>query len=167
MIKIITFREAIKFTLNAKRSGKTVGLITGCFDILHLGHINLFHFAKKHADILLVGIDSDSIVKATKGINRPVNNYFRRSRFLAELSSIDRVFMISGKFKHGDKRSFIVLKKIYSKIRPTHVITSKACDNLLKEKTILAKELGIISSIDKSKKVTNSSSIIKIIESEM
>ncbi|KKP32632.1 MAG: Bifunctional protein HldE, partial [Candidatus Woesebacteria bacterium GW2011_GWE2_31_6] len=31
-----------------KSSGKKVGLITGCFDILHVGHIDLFRKAKEH-----------------------------------------------------------------------------------------------------------------------
>ena len=39
----------------------------GCYDILHVGHIALFEYAKFLGDQLIVGIDSDKRVKKLKG----------------------------------------------------------------------------------------------------
>lgn len=63
----------------------------GCFDILHLGHIELFKFAKSIGDNLIVGIDSDQRVKSLKGKNRPFNNALYRKTFLESIKHIDKV----------------------------------------------------------------------------
>ena len=47
----------------------------GCFDVLHRGHIELFKYAKSLGDYLVVGIDTDERVKASKGSSRPFNTY--------------------------------------------------------------------------------------------
>ena len=39
----------------------------GCFDVLHVGHIELFKYAKQQGTKLYVGVDSDEKVKADKG----------------------------------------------------------------------------------------------------
>jgi len=79
MTKVKSLDEIAKITGGFKRNGKAVGLITGCFDILHIGHIQLFRFARKHVDIVIVGLDNDESIKRTKGENRPVNTFKRRS----------------------------------------------------------------------------------------
>lgn len=63
---IIELNEIPKLKPNWQ--GKKVGLVTGCFDILHFGHISIFEFAKSHVDILLVGIDSDESIKINKAL---------------------------------------------------------------------------------------------------
>lgn len=63
----------------------------GCFDILHIGHIELFKFAKSLGDQLIVGIDSDQRVKSLKGDSRPINNQHDRKSFLESIRYIDKV----------------------------------------------------------------------------
>lgn len=65
----------------------------GCFDVVHLGHIKLFEYAKNMGDQLIVGIDSDRrIQKSKKGEkNRPINNQHDRMEFLKSIKYIDRV----------------------------------------------------------------------------
>jgi len=65
--------------------------INGCFDVLHRGHIELFKFAKSQGDYLLVAIDSDDRVKASKGPERPINNQIDRKFFLESIRYIDEV----------------------------------------------------------------------------
>ena len=48
--------------------------VNGCFDIIHRGHIELFKYAKAQGDYLIVGLDEDDRVSASKGKTRPVNN---------------------------------------------------------------------------------------------
>ncbi len=83
-MKILNSLQKVIGTVNStKKTGLKVGLVTGGFDVLHMGHLNLFRLAKKNCDILVVGLDHDKTLKATKGENRPINNYKRRSQFLS------------------------------------------------------------------------------------
>lgn len=65
--------------------------VNGTFDIIHLGHLALFNYAKSLGDFLLVGIDSDQRVKKLKGTSRPINNEFERKTLLENLKAIDKV----------------------------------------------------------------------------
>ena len=44
----------------------------GCFDLLHVGHLQLLREAKKFGDVLVVGLNSDSSVRGLKGDGRPI-----------------------------------------------------------------------------------------------
>lgn len=143
-----------------------VGLVTGGFDVLHMGHLNLFRLAKKHCDVLIVGLDHDKTLKATKGENRPINNYQRRSQFLSDLSTVDYIFKINKVFKHGDDTSTTYFENLYRKIKPNFIFTHTATDSLSKRRKELAKLSGIKFIPDKSKIVTHSSTIIKKLELE-
>ena len=59
----------------------------GCFDVLHRGHIELFKYAKSLGDYLVVGIDTDERVKASKGSSRPFNTLEDRMALYRESSA--------------------------------------------------------------------------------
>ena len=63
----------------------------GCFDVLHRGHIELFKYAKSLGDYLVVGVDTDDRVRASKGKSRPVNNLEDRIEMLKSIKYIDEV----------------------------------------------------------------------------
>tara|TARA_R110001592_G_scaffold71364_5_gene218232 strand:+ start:4000 stop:4395 length:396 start_codon:yes stop_codon:yes gene_type:complete len=63
----------------------------GCFDILHVGHIELFKYAKSLGSKLYVGIDSDKKVKKDKGKDRPFNKLSDRIKVLESIKYIDKV----------------------------------------------------------------------------
>jgi len=63
----------------------------GCFDVLHVGHIEMLKYAKSLGDILIVGIDSDRRVKSLKGSNRPINNENDRKKMLESIRYVDEV----------------------------------------------------------------------------
>ena len=67
----------------------------GCFDILHRGHVELFKFCKSQGDYLVVGIDTDTRVKESKGPNRPFNSQEDRKFFLETIKYIDKVVLFS------------------------------------------------------------------------
>lgn len=69
----------------------------GCFDILHIGHIEMLSFARSRGDSLYVGIDSDERVKLLKGNNRPINNQENRKKLLESLKMVDKVFIFNSK----------------------------------------------------------------------
>ena len=50
----------------------TIALVTGCFDLLHPGHIKFLRFAASKANKLLVGVESDQLVSQHKTPSRPI-----------------------------------------------------------------------------------------------
>ena len=75
-----------------KSKGLSICFTNGCFDLIHLGHITYLDEAAKHADILVVGVNSDRSVKAlSKSPERPINGERSRAKVLAALESVDRV----------------------------------------------------------------------------
>jgi len=89
--KILSRSEVKYFISAARMTGKTIAFTNGCFDILHEGHIYSLSQAAKEADILVVGLNSDSSVRKLKGEHRPINNEHSRSLILASLLIVDVV----------------------------------------------------------------------------
>jgi D-beta-D-heptose 7-phosphate kinase/D-beta-D-heptose 1-phosphate adenosyltransferase len=72
-----------------KRQGKKVVFTNGCFDLLHAGHVRLFHEAKKLGDVLIVALNSDASVRRLKGPTRPIFPLRERFEILAAVADID------------------------------------------------------------------------------
>ena len=72
-----------------KLSEKTVGLCHGCFDVLHLGHIRHFKFAKTQCDYLFVSVTADRFVN--KGPNRPLFHDYERAEIISSLHVVSGV----------------------------------------------------------------------------
>jgi len=89
MIKIKKLDELINLRKKWKQEGKKVVFTNGCFDILHLGHIKLFKFAKSLGDILIVGVNSDSSIKKIKGSKKPIFPLSERLEVLEAIEYID------------------------------------------------------------------------------
>lgn len=75
-----------------KKAGKVV-FTNGCFDILHLGHVDYLEKASNKGNKLIVGLNTDQSVKRLKGPERPVNNEYARARVLASLQFVDAVVL--------------------------------------------------------------------------
>lgn len=71
--------------------GKKLVFTNGCFDILHLGHVEYLNEAKAQGDKLIVAINSDRSVRELKGPDRPINNEHDRAQMLLNLRSVDCV----------------------------------------------------------------------------
>ena len=88
--------EALLEQLAAVRNqGSRVAFTNGCFDILHSGHVAYLEKARETADSLVVGLNSDTSVKALKGEGRPINNENERARVLAALGCVDYIVLFS------------------------------------------------------------------------
>lgn len=75
----------------AENKNKKIIFTNGCFDILHLGHLEYLKEAKKLGDILFIGLNSDKSIKLIKGKNRPINNQEFRWELLNSLKFVDFV----------------------------------------------------------------------------
>lgn len=88
---IVTMDAAAALAADLKARGKVVGFTNGCFDLLHLGHLQSFRKARELCDVLFVGLNSDASVKRLKGEGRPVNDERTRAEMLSALKWVDYV----------------------------------------------------------------------------
>lgn len=72
---------------------KKIVFTNGCFDLLHLGHIDYLAKASDLGDILIVGLNTDAGVSRLKGKNRPINSQEQRSMIIAALHCVDAVVL--------------------------------------------------------------------------
>lgn len=71
---------------------KKIVFTNGCFDILHLGHVDYLSKAADCGDVLIVGVNSDASTKMlNKGSNRPIQDQLSRSTIIASLHFVDAV----------------------------------------------------------------------------
>ena len=63
----------------------------GCFDILHLGHVEYLAKAADIGDKLFIGLNTDDSVKRLKGKNRPVQDQSSRALILASLQFVSAI----------------------------------------------------------------------------
>ena len=88
-----------------KRNQKIV-FTNGCFDVIHRGHIEYLKFCKEHGDVVVVGLNSDSSVRAIKGPDRPIHNQVDRAAVLAALESVDYITIF------GESTPLNLIKKV-------------------------------------------------------
>ena len=90
--KIFDLDSIIEKVNNWKNKNHIV-FTNGCFDILHLGHIDYLFNASKLGDKLIVGVNTDKCIQSIKGKSRPIQNEFARASILASLSCVDAVIL--------------------------------------------------------------------------
>jgi len=72
---------------------KKIVLKSGCYDILHVGHIHNLKTAKSLCDTLFVALSSDTQIQKLKGASRPVNTYNDRINVFKTLPYIDYIIL--------------------------------------------------------------------------
>lgn len=93
--KILDLQKLIPIRNQWKKSGDKVVFTNGCFDILHLGHVDYLEKASQKGNKLIVALNTDASVKELKGENRPINDEYARARLLAALAFVDAVILFS------------------------------------------------------------------------
>jgi len=90
--KVRTVEQLLPELGRRRAHHETVAFTNGCFDLLHAGHVAGFAFCKKHADVLVVGLNSDASVKRlAKGADRPFVAQDDRAAVLAALADVDYI----------------------------------------------------------------------------
>ncbi len=72
---------------------KKIVFTNGCFDILHLGHVDYLRKARDLGDVLIVGLNTDASVSRIKGPLRPVQDEKSRAELMASLAFVDAVVL--------------------------------------------------------------------------
>jgi cytidyltransferase-like protein len=71
-------------------------VVTGAFDILHVGHARYLRAVRERGLPLVVGVEDDERVRAWKGPQRPFNTAAERAELLSALRFVDGVFIVTG-----------------------------------------------------------------------
>ena len=89
--KIKNLPDATEAVQGWKNAGQKVVFTNGCFDLLHLGHVDYLEKARNLGDKLVVGLNTDSSVSRFKGSDRPLQDQNSRARIMASLEFVDLV----------------------------------------------------------------------------
>ena len=74
-----------------RSAGRRVAFTNGCFDLVHTGHLWSLAEAARHADTLLVAVNSDASVRGLKGEGRPLVPQEHRAALIAALRPVGAV----------------------------------------------------------------------------
>ena len=145
MGKIFKDIDKLASTLQALKSqGKRIGWVTGAFDIIHIGHIRFIKWAKEHCQILVIGANSDGLVKMNKGRDRPFFNQGVRAEVLSALGDVDFILLTDNPdLSLHSKEAISNLEETVQKLKPDIIIASKETDASYSYKEESAKRLGI------------------------
>jgi D-glycero-beta-D-manno-heptose 1-phosphate adenylyltransferase len=73
--------------------GRSIVFANGAFDLLHAGHVRYLQAARDHGDWLVVGVNTDRSVRASKGPTRPIVPQEERAEIIAALGCVDAVIL--------------------------------------------------------------------------
>ncbi|MEQ8362357.1 MAG: D-glycero-beta-D-manno-heptose 1-phosphate adenylyltransferase [Cyclobacteriaceae bacterium] len=78
-----------------RNQGQKIVFTNGCFDILHLGHVDYLEKAAALGDRLVIGLNTDDSVSRFKGPERPIQDQNSRARILSSLQFVDMVVLFN------------------------------------------------------------------------
>ena len=93
MDKIVSKEQLREKLTTLRGEGKKIVFTNGCFDILHIGHVQYLQRAKALGDILILALNSDSSVQTIKGPLRPIVPQNERAYIMASLDMVDYVII--------------------------------------------------------------------------
>lgn len=117
------------YLTHERRNGKTVGLASGSFDLAHFQHVLFLARCRRMCDVLIVGVDSDELVRERKGEGRPIIYDSRRVVMVDALKPVAFAFIM------GSVRDFARASEL---IRPESIFKNDAFAG--RESEILGKE---------------------------
>ncbi|MFT5951585.1 MAG: rfaE bifunctional protein nucleotidyltransferase chain/domain [Bacteroidia bacterium] len=92
--KIFSANTALAKQVNSwQLHNEKVVFTNGCFDILHLGHIDYLTKAADLGDRLIIAVNTDASVSALKGPSRPIIDEETRAMKLASFVFVDAVIL--------------------------------------------------------------------------
>ena len=91
MGRVLSREELVDAVDSERAEGRTVALATGCFDVLHVGHVRYLQGAAAEADRLIVAINDDPSVADLKGPGRPILPAADRAELVAAVRGVHYV----------------------------------------------------------------------------
>ena len=124
--------------VRARSAGERIVFTSGCFDLLHVGHVRSLDAAAALGDRLVVGLNSDSSVRGLKGLGRPYFPASERAEVLSALTMVDWIVIVED----------LTMDRVLAHLRP-HVFakgTDYTLQSIPERATVLAYggELAIV-----------------------
>lgn len=135
MGKILPVSKIKNLSAKLKSENRITVLAGGCFDIIHIGHIEFLKSAKKSGDILILLLESDESIKNLKGEKRPINNQKNRSKILSSIEYVDYIIPLPKIYKTEDYNNLVL------KLKP-NIIAITSGDPNLKNKKLQSKSVN-------------------------
>jgi len=92
---VVTEAEARARVATHRAAGRRVVFTNGAFDVLHVGHARLLAAAAALGDVLVVGVNDDASVRASKGAGRPHVPAAERAELVAAIAGVDLAFVFA------------------------------------------------------------------------
>lgn len=108
-------------SIRQQHAGKKLVLMSGTFDLLHVGHLNYLQQIKQRGDVLVVLLSGDNRVKARKGESRPIIPERQRAQMLDALTVVDYVLIDPSKLPPTAKDP--IHAEILKELQPDFYIT--------------------------------------------
>lgn len=155
--KIINQNDLNSKLATWKFLGKKIVFTNGCFDLLHLGHLDYLAKARNLGDLMIIGLNADESVRKLKGPSRPIKNEVERAVQLACLFFVDAVVI----FKEETPLNLIKL------VQPDVLVKGGdyAMNQIVGADVVIAKG-GEVKTIDFVEGYSSSKLISKIIDSK-
>ncbi|MBL6874927.1 MAG: D-glycero-beta-D-manno-heptose 1-phosphate adenylyltransferase [Flavobacteriales bacterium] len=93
--KIFNIKNLSQIINEWRLNGDKIVFTNGCFDLIHLGHLEILARSADLGDKLIVGINSDVSIKKIKGNSRPIIEEDARAKQLAAIEFIDAVILFN------------------------------------------------------------------------
>ena len=89
---------------------KKIGYTTGCFDLFHIGHLNILRRAKEKCDKLIVGVTTDELLQIYKK-KSPIIPFEERISIVKAIKYVDEAVPQEDmdKISHWEKLKFNVV----------------------------------------------------------
>ncbi|ODS31621.1 MAG: ADP-heptose synthase [Candidatus Scalindua rubra] len=124
--KIKVLDELEKILDKHRENNEKIVFTNGCFDILHVGHIEYLKFSRNQGDVLVIGLNSDISVREQKGQKRPFITEDERARLVSALEDVDYVVLFDE----------LTPEKLIRKIKPDILVKGEDW----KEKGVVGRE---------------------------
>jgi D-glycero-beta-D-manno-heptose 1-phosphate adenylyltransferase len=91
--KVVALDQLHRYVNTWRLKDQKIVFTNGCFDLLHLGHVDYLSKAADLGHKLVIGLNSDLSTSNLKGPSRPITNEISRARLLASLFFVDAVIL--------------------------------------------------------------------------
>ena len=93
--KIFNIKDLSEIINEWRLNGDKIIFTNGCFDLIHLGHLEILARSADLGDKLIVAINSDMSIKKIKGNSRPIIEEDSRAKQLAAIEFVDAVILFN------------------------------------------------------------------------